>query len=195
VSVTFRAVLAPAVVAPVPTQSDFTFNYGIRTAGPAAVNIRSTGLHPAQFVTVTVPAEEYSAQYDFTVASPVDYFAAGLFGGENEVLADMYLYNPDTYDVFAWPPRVGHSSDQLLEAHDLPAGKYTLLLSLDKQATKNLNLRLHLWELRYDMQDASNLMAVSPSNKVSIGPDGVGEVSLSFNKIVIPKLTQWQPTR
>jgi hypothetical protein len=197
VSVTFRSVLAPAVIDPVPTQPDFTFHYGIRTAGPATVNIRITGLHTAQVVTVAVPAREIFAQYDFTLASPVDYFAAGLFVGDNEALADMYLYNPDTYEVFAWPPRVGHSSDQLLEAHDLPAGNYNLWILLDQQAHQDLDLLLHLWELRYDTQGVNSVMSVSPAGKVSVGPEGVGEVTLSFNNIAIPEpaAKQWPPTR
>lgn len=113
--------LAPAVIDPVPTQPDFTFNYGIRTAGPATVNIRSNGLHPAQVVTVAVPARESFAQYDFTLVSPVDYFAAGLFVGDNEALADMYLWNSDTFEFIS--TRAGHIPDPLLEAHDLPAGR------------------------------------------------------------------------
>lgn len=197
-SVTFRAVLAPNLIDPVPTQPDFTFHYGIRTAGPAAVNICSTGLHPAHVVTVAVPAGDNFAQYDFTVASPVDYFAAGLFVGDDKALVDMYLWNSDTHEYIAWQPW-GHLSDPLLETHDLPAGKYALELYIysGKDEWQDLDLLLHLWELRYDMQDVDSLMSVSPAGKVSVGPDGVGDVTLTFNNIAIPEpmTKQWPPTR
>lgn len=81
VSVNFRAVLAPEVLAPVPKLPDFRYDFGVRTAGPGSVNVYSTGLEPAQVEEVAMN-EDDGGEFHFEVTSPIPYFAAGTFFGD-----------------------------------------------------------------------------------------------------------------
>jgi len=204
VSVNFRAVLAPEVIDPVPTQSGFNFDFGIRTAAESAtaVTIRSTGLQPAQVESAEV-ADYFGlpfSLYSFSVANTVDFFAAGLFLGDNKAVMDISLYQADTGELVAGPSSLGHQQDTLLEVKNLPAGNYTVLLyglSWSKEVfTDPAGMQLHLWQLSYqDVQDNSGLMTVSPYSQVPLSPDGVGRVSLSFKDIAIRDPEEWPPTR
>jgi len=200
VSVNFRAVLAPEVIDPVPTQSGFSFDYGIRTAvgSAAAVTIRSTGLQPAQVVSIT-PVDYYTDFY-VSLERHVDYFAVGLFYGDSDAsLPGLYLYRVigDEDPVFvAGPTRMGHQKDILLEVNDLPAGNYVVFMSGGDAWYTSTAVQLHLWQLSYqDVQDNSGHMTVSPYSQVPLSPDGVGKVNLSFKDIAIPDPEEWPPTR
>jgi len=136
VSVNFKAVLAPAVIAPVNRQPSFTYDFGIRTQGPSSVAVMSTPLQAAQVIDMDISAKEGSDKpydlYELQVAADLDFFAAGSFLSELPVVViDLSLLDIVTLSlldsdgkVVAGPSRLNHNGDMFIETRDLAAGTY-----------------------------------------------------------------------
>jgi len=128
VSVNFKAVLAPAVIAPVNRQPSFTYDFGIRKQGPSSVAVMSTPLQAAQVSNIEVSARADSSTpsgfYKLEVAADLDFFAVGSFWSYDVVeFVTLYLLDSE-YNVVAGPSRLNTNWDTIIETRDLAAGSY-----------------------------------------------------------------------
>jgi len=204
VAVNFKAVLAPAVIAPVNRQPSFTYDFGIRTQGPSSVSVMSTPLQAAQVIDIEISLPEDSdvphGLYNLEVAADLDFFAAGSFWSYDLVdFVTLYLLDNDFY-VVAGPSRENHNRDNVIEARDLAAGSYWIYAELtnfdsSRPAPPPFNASINFWQLSYKAPgSAGGLMSVSP-NTVAVDQQGVGRLSLSFNGITMPSSPYESPTR
>lgn len=206
VSINFKSVLAPSVIAPVNRLSSFTYSFGIRTPGPAAVTVLSTPLQAAKVVDVVVADSADDplphAFYNLTVAAETDFFAVGLFFGDQPGLLDITLLDSDS-SVVAGPSRLDHNLAALLEVQGLAAGTYQIYLESTaysgavniKPPPLPFNASLHIWQLDYqDAPSANSLMKVAP-NPVPVNAHGMGHLSASFSGLTMPIPNEWPPTR
>lgn len=203
--VNFKAVLAPAVIAPVNRLPSFVYDYGIRTKGPSSVNVTNTPLQAAEVVEVVVaPSKDYpvpSVFYKLVLTERVDFFAAGFFFGDQAGLLDIALLDSKYKPIVA--PRLDHNLASFLEVEGLDAGTYYVFAE-DTRYVGAINVDpppapftalLHMWQLNYkDASSASDLMVVSP-NPVQVDPHGMGWLSVSFNRLSLPTPNQWPPIR
>lgn len=192
VSVSFRPVLAPESIAPPLDASSFTYDFGIRTAGPARVNVRSTPIQAA--TVVPVPCKPRGV---FTFEAPVggvDYFAAGTFIGDQPAIFTLTLAANSTGKVVA-SARAGYSADTLLEVPaGLPEGAYTMYLVQTGSAPSSVTAYLNVWQLSYGGSGGAGTMQVAP-NPVAVGADGMGLLSLKIAGLPLPGAADMPPTR
>ena len=101
VSVNFRAVLAPELIAPpLDASSPFTYDFGLRTAGPSSIAVRTTSIKAAQVETVQCDPD---GAFFFNVTdSGVDYFAAGVFMGDQPAFFWLYLADAKTDELITY---------------------------------------------------------------------------------------------
>jgi len=173
VSVNFKVVLAPAVIAPVNRQPSFTYDFGIRTQGPSTVAVMSTPLQAAQVMDIEISARKDSptpyGMYQLEVPADLDFFAFGFFlSYDLFYVVTLYLLD-NGFKVIAGPSRINHNGDMFIEARDLAAGSYLIFAELtyfdsSVPPPPPFNASINFWQLNYKAPgSAGGLMSVSPT--------------------------------
>lgn len=192
VSVNFKAVLAPTVVAPVANLSTFAYDYGIRTPGPSHINVRSTPLQAADVIEVLFNKTDFEYTAIILPEGGFDFFALGLFPGDQPALLDITLIDIQG-KIVAGPTRLDSRFTSFLEAKGLAEGIYFVLLRAFQIYYPIFTAKLNVWGLSYqETPDPQGLMQVT-LNPVAVDSDGVGSLSLSFDGLSVPDYNPEQP--